>query len=148
MGKKRLLRLLTKGNKRYSIGKEKKGGIMPSSAELVNLFNDGSLGKLIATTFGGERKDVCNSEDADLIVEFLEKEDVPDIQTLVGCADTFYSGMGYTVSSDVVGSLPGSNGGFVVFFDRREGCVHVTMTIYYPHKGQRNSIRITSIRIF
>lgn len=118
---------------------------MPSSAELVELFNRGEFGKLIARTFGGERGHVYPNQDADLLVVFPTEERVPSVQAIIDTATTFYVSKGYRVDERSRGEKTFE---LVVYFDLAEGCVNVTVTTPYSQDGAPYAVWITTNRVF
>lgn len=116
---------------------------MASLPELVALFNNGELGKLIANTFHGERGFVYANEDSDLLVVFSSEKATPSPQLLKQLIKDHYSKLGYVVEF-TAGSIDGDLFG-VEFRISGDVVVVVTITTRYPNNDHCRNVRITSI---
>lgn len=118
---------------------------MASSPELVQLFNDGALGDLIAREFGGEKGHTLPRKDADFLVTFSDAESVPSKVALTGCANRFFVEKGYSVE---LRSSGGKTIMFLVYFIRDQGAVTVTITSPYGQEGAEHAVWVSSVNSF
>lgn len=117
---------------------------MASITELVALFNNGELGKLLAREFNGERGHVHPNEDSDLIIVFESNEDTPSVDEINEVVTRHYSQLGYRVILDGYGAKNVIGCSFRSD-DSDEYCVCVTISTSYPFNGKRSAMRISSI---
>lgn len=118
---------------------------MASSQELVDLFNEGALGDLIAKEFGGEKGHTPPRKDADFLVVFSDAQRVPSLIGLITCIKTFYTEKGYSV--DLVSS-GGKTSVLLVYFNRDQGAVTVTITGPYSQEGAEHAVWVSSSNSF
>ncbi|MFA6554020.1 MAG: hypothetical protein WCS89_00760 [Candidatus Paceibacterota bacterium] len=123
---------------------------MASFSELVELFEKGELGKLLASTFNGECGPVyrCN-EDPELLVKFSIGQEAPQVDLLRMAIEKYYMRMGYFLVFNAVHN-PNQLEFFVFFQSKGRGSVNVTITINNhptPVIGQGYAILCSSLRV-
>ena len=119
---------------------------MASIKELVELFNSGAMGKLLASTFNGERGRVCPNEDSDVLVVFRSEAETPDIIRIKKVITDHYTKLGYRVEPN---KLQSGNcfEAFVYWSSKEHGIIGIVVTTNYPFPapGQGTaSLRLTS----
>ncbi len=70
---------------------------MASLKELVDLFNNGALGKMLAERFHGERGHVYPRQDSEFVIGFASEEATPSGEAIGIAVTEFYQGLGYVV---------------------------------------------------
>jgi hypothetical protein len=117
---------------------------MASSQELWQLFTEGKLVELLASTFGGESRRLDDVKDSDFIMSFGGVEQTPNAQQVAEAVKMYYIGLGYKVDDRRSGG--GKCFEAFVHHDRHlpGGCVvSVVITIPYPLDGNRANLRAT-----
>ncbi len=113
---------------------------MASAKELVALFNNGELGKLLVQKFGGELGHTPPNKDADFLVVFKNEADVPEPAVVKTVVEDHYRKLGYPIKSE---SYSNGSTAFAIVLD--EVIIAITITTRYPFDGKHASIRATSI---
>ncbi len=115
---------------------------MASFKELVKLFNDGELGKLIAREFRGERGYVNPNEDSEFLVVFKSDSETPTAEAVAEVVTRHYVGLGYVVcrTNDPDEACFQA----VISHDSIGNTVNVVITTRYPHNEGHASLRVTS----
>ncbi len=118
---------------------------MASLRELVELFNQGSLGRMLAERFKGQRGYAFPNEDSDHIISFERMEDVPGVAAIRAAVKAHYEGKGYTVEEDDTSSGERIFCAFVFHGNKDQGYVQIFIsTGYRPTTGNKPNIQITS----
>ena len=91
---------------------------MASNQELVQLFNKGELGRLLARELNGERGRVYPNEDSDLVITFESEAVTPSNYIIAITIERHFRGLGYTV----LGECDGNN-----CYQAQVSCVGVVM---------------------
>lgn len=122
---------------------------MPSIAELVELTNQGEIGKLLAREFKGERGHTYPRQDSDLIITFASEEATPFTYAILKCVTKHFSRLGYSLSLHEPQSSDCLEATIFVEKDgrREDGSIHVVITTHYPFPAPgegRASLRITT----
>ncbi len=118
---------------------------MASLPELVELFNQGSLGKMLAERFNGQRGYTFPNADSDLIVVFERMEDVPGVVAIRTAVKSHYEGMGYVIEDDETTNDERIYCAHVFCGEKDRGYVQIFITTgYKPTTGNKPNIQITS----
>ena len=112
--------------------------LMASMEELVALFNEGALGKLLVKTFGGELGHTHANKDSDFLITFKNETDIPSAKKIGGVVVGYYGKLGYGIEINT----PDDHS---LTFSIIEGSVLVvgSITIHYPHANKRSNLRAT-----
>ncbi|MDO8483007.1 MAG: hypothetical protein Q7S86_04280 [bacterium] len=116
---------------------------MASIAELVRLFNDGELGKLIAREFRGERGHVNPNEDSDFLVVFKSDSETPAREAVAEVVTKHYTGLGYAVRPVRDSDKECFQAEIYKESDSR-GFVHIVITTRYPFNKTHSNLRVNS----
>ena len=121
---------------------------MPSRNELIELFQNGELSKLLAQRFQGQIRTYPTKEmkDSDFLVVFESEEKTPDAKKITETVTKFYADKGYEVKPD--DNSDSNYFGALIFYNRnaREAtCISVSITTRYftSEKSGYASLRAT-----
>ena len=120
---------------------------MVSMQELVELNNQGDLGKMLAMKFQGERGHLCPRKDADLMIGFKSKAETPGATIIGEAVMEHYTKLGYVVEPSKSHGAKGNCFEAKIIPDpRRHEFVHIVITTFYPPTmgDEHNHLRITT----
>jgi len=73
---------------------------MPSRNELIEIFQNGELGQLLAREFQGQIGQTDKMKDSDFLVVFKSEEKTPNAIMVAETVTQFYTSKGYEVKPD------------------------------------------------
>jgi hypothetical protein len=116
---------------------------MSTPQKLVQLSNDGELGRLLAEKFNGQVGHTSGRKDADFLVIFESEEKTPVVEKISEIITGHYTGLGFKVK--VVYAFAGELS-LMIICDESQGLAYFTVTIttLYPHGGRANTLRATT----
>ena len=119
---------------------------MSSRKELIELFQNGELGQLLAREFQGQVGQTDKMKDSDFLVVFKSEEKTPDARMIAEKVTQFYTSKGYEVKPDE--NSDSNYFGALIFYHRnaREAtCASVSVTTRYftSEKNGYTSLRAT-----
>jgi len=119
---------------------------MASEEKLIELNNQGDLGRMLAERFGGELGYVQPRQDSDLMIGFESRAKTPTAQAIREVVVEHYTRLGYEVHVPGLQS-PDAFDAFVFFGAKGERVeVYVNISTFYPlvPGDGHNHLRLTT----
>jgi len=121
---------------------------LKSARELVTLFNEGALGKILAERFNGKAGRLYPRKDDEFIMGFESDSVTPTVEQIAKAVSELYVSRGYKLSDT---RLNGEQGNYMTIVSANgvEECMFVVViTTRYPHDHNRNYLRVTTDSVF